>query len=122
MGVRGVRCPRMCTAALILQIGYRHVVDATLQEEACSLASLLVSVTSKGVVTCMRKVGKGSLDPESIFEMLEVSVVLRWALRPGWEHLLPPPPWAHWKFSPFSPLHPSFGGLGAAGIRQMSLS
>ncbi|KAK7806920.1 hypothetical protein U0070_026063, partial [Myodes glareolus] len=32
---------------------------------------LLVSVTSKGVVTCMRKVGKGSLDPESIFEMME---------------------------------------------------
>ncbi|XP_044789733.2 exosome complex component RRP42 isoform X1 [Bubalus bubalis] len=55
----------------LCKIGYRHVVDATLQEEACSLASLLVSVTSKGVVTCMRKVGKGSLDPESIFEMLE---------------------------------------------------
>ena len=36
------------------------------------MASLLVSVTSKGVVTCMRKVGKGSLDPESIFEMMEV--------------------------------------------------
>uniref|UniRef100_A0A4X2M544 Exosome component 7 n=1 Tax=Vombatus ursinus TaxID=29139 RepID=A0A4X2M544_VOMUR len=53
------------------KIGYRHVVDATLQEEACSLASLLVSVTSKGVLTCLRKVGKGSLDPESIFEMME---------------------------------------------------
>lgn len=36
------------------------------------MASLLVSVTSKGVVTCMRKVGKGSLDPESVFEMMEV--------------------------------------------------
>ncbi|KAK2090988.1 Exosome complex component RRP42 [Saguinus oedipus] len=56
----------------LCKIGYRHVVDATLQEEACSLASLLVSVTSKGVVTCLRKVGKGSLDPESIFEMMEV--------------------------------------------------
>ncbi|XP_032017726.1 exosome complex component RRP42 isoform X2 [Hylobates moloch] len=56
----------------LCKIGYRHVVDATLQEEACSLASLLVSVTSKGVVTCMRKVGKGSLDPESIFEMMEM--------------------------------------------------
>ncbi|KAK2492699.1 hypothetical protein MC885_012125 [Smutsia gigantea] len=55
----------------LCKIGYRHVVDATLQEEACSLASLLVSVTSMGVVTCMRKVGKGSLDPESIFEMME---------------------------------------------------
>uniref|UniRef100_F7GH28 Exosome component 7 n=1 Tax=Callithrix jacchus TaxID=9483 RepID=F7GH28_CALJA len=57
----------------LCKIGYRHVVDATLQEEACSLASLLVSVTSKGVVTCLRKVGKGSLDPESIFEMMETS-------------------------------------------------
>lgn len=56
----------------LCKIGYRHVVDATLQEEACSLASLLVSVTSKGVVTCTRKVGKGSLDPESVFEMMEV--------------------------------------------------
>ncbi|XP_062975908.1 exosome complex component RRP42 [Elgaria multicarinata webbii] len=53
------------------KIGYRHVVDATLQEEACSLASLLISVTSRGVLTCMKKVGRGSLDPESIFEMME---------------------------------------------------
>ncbi|NXT02273.1 EXOS7 protein, partial [Jacana jacana] len=53
------------------KIGYRHVVDATLQEEACSLASLLISVTSKGALTSMKKVGKGSLDPESIFEMME---------------------------------------------------
>ncbi|XP_026634701.1 exosome complex component RRP42 isoform X2 [Microtus ochrogaster] len=57
----------------LCKIGCRHVVDATLQEEACSLASLLVSVTSRGVVTCLRKVGKGSLDPESIFEMMESS-------------------------------------------------
>ncbi|XP_063778485.1 exosome complex component RRP42 isoform X1 [Pseudophryne corroboree] len=53
------------------RIGHRHVVDATLQEEACSLANLLISVTSKGTLTCMRKLGKGSLDPESIFEMIE---------------------------------------------------
>ncbi|XP_075683190.1 exosome complex component RRP42 [Rhinoderma darwinii] len=53
------------------RIGHRHVVDATLQEEACSLASLLISVTSEGTLTCMRKIGKGSLDPESIFEMIE---------------------------------------------------
>lgn len=62
---------------LFPQIGYRHVVDATLQEEACSLASFLISVTSQGVITCMKKVGRGSLDPESIFEMMEVSK--RWA-------------------------------------------
>uniref|UniRef100_A0A8B9J3B8 Exosome component 7 n=1 Tax=Amazona collaria TaxID=241587 RepID=A0A8B9J3B8_9PSIT len=54
------------------KIGYRHVVDATLEEEACSLASLLVSVTSKGALTSIKKVGRGSLDPESIFEMMEL--------------------------------------------------
>uniref|UniRef100_A0A8C9F8Z9 Ribosomal RNA-processing protein 42 n=1 Tax=Pavo cristatus TaxID=9049 RepID=A0A8C9F8Z9_PAVCR len=53
------------------KIGYRHVVDATLQEEACCLASLLIAITSKGALTCMKKIGKGSLDPESIFEMME---------------------------------------------------
>uniref|UniRef100_A0A3Q2WWE9 Ribosomal RNA-processing protein 42 n=1 Tax=Haplochromis burtoni TaxID=8153 RepID=A0A3Q2WWE9_HAPBU len=52
-------------------VGHRHVVDATLQEKACSVASLIISVTHKGTITCMRKVGGGSLDPESIFEMTE---------------------------------------------------
>uniref|UniRef100_A0A8C4XBE5 Exosome component 7 n=1 Tax=Erpetoichthys calabaricus TaxID=27687 RepID=A0A8C4XBE5_ERPCA len=55
----------------LCKIGQRHVVDATLQEKACSVASLLVSVTSKGTITCVRKIGGGSLDPESIYEMIE---------------------------------------------------
>lgn len=57
-------------------------MDATLQEEACSLASLLVSVTSKGTLTSVKKVGKGSLDPESIFEMMEVRGYEQFCL--GW--------------------------------------
>lgn len=61
---------------VFLQVGHRHVVDATLQEKACSVASLIISVTHKGTITCMRKVGGGSLDPESIFEMTEVSPAL----------------------------------------------
>lgn len=61
---------------LFLQIGHRHVVDATLQEEACSLASVLVAINIKGTLTCMRKMGKGSLDPECIFEMIEVKTLL----------------------------------------------
>ncbi|KAK1173459.1 exosome complex component RRP42-like [Huso huso] len=55
----------------LCKIGHRHVVDATLQEKACSMASLLVAVTRKGTITCVRKVGGGSLDPESVFEMIE---------------------------------------------------
>lgn len=50
-------------------------MDATLQEKACSVASLLISVTHKGTVTCVRKLGGGSLDPDSIFEMTEVSTL-----------------------------------------------
>ncbi|XP_068603425.1 exosome complex component RRP42 [Brachionichthys hirsutus] len=56
----------------LCKVGHRHVVDATLQEKACSVASLVVAVTQRGAVTCTRKVGGGSLDPESIFEMTEV--------------------------------------------------
>ncbi|XP_072106494.1 exosome complex component RRP42 [Mobula birostris] len=53
------------------KIGHRHVVDATSQEETCCMASLLVSVTNKGTLTCFRKIGGGSLDPASVFEMME---------------------------------------------------
>ncbi|XP_037548734.1 exosome complex component RRP42 [Nematolebias whitei] len=55
----------------LCKVGHRHVVDATLQEKTCSVASLIISVTHKGAVTCARKVGGGSLDPESVFEMTE---------------------------------------------------
>lgn len=96
----------LCALLPSLQIGYRHVVDATLQEEACSLASLLVSVTSKGVVTCMRKVGKGSLEPESIFEMMEVRLRSEAGVGPGWECLRLPAPWVTSWNSPFAPLTP----------------
>lgn len=60
--------------AVVEQVGHRHVVDATLQEKACSVASLIIAVTHRGTVTCVKKVGGGSLDPESIFEMTEVRV------------------------------------------------
>ncbi|XP_055509147.1 exosome complex component RRP42 [Leucoraja erinacea] len=53
------------------KVGHRHVVDATAQEERCSMASVLVSVTHRGTLTCLRKVGVGSLDPASVFEMME---------------------------------------------------
>ncbi|RXM27336.1 Exosome complex component RRP42 [Acipenser ruthenus] len=59
----------------LCKIGHRHVVDATLQEKACSMASLLVAVTRKGTITCVRKVGGGSLDPESVFEMIELKSI-----------------------------------------------
>lgn len=47
-------------------------MDASLQEEACSLAQLLVSVNGDNNICAMQKVGQGALDPDSIFEMTEV--------------------------------------------------
>ncbi|XP_041376062.1 exosome complex component RRP42-like [Gigantopelta aegis] len=53
------------------KIGHSHVVDASQKEEACCLARLLMGVTSNGTVTAMKKEGSGSLDPESIFDMMQ---------------------------------------------------
>lgn len=53
------------------KVGHHHIVDATREEEACTLARLLMGVTSTGAVTTLRKEGSGSLDPDSIFDMLE---------------------------------------------------
>ena len=65
----------------MFQIGHRHVVDASLQEEACSLAQLLVSVNGDNNICAMQKVGPGALDPDSIFEMIEVKMLISIALR-----------------------------------------
>lgn len=46
-------------------------MDASLEEEACSLVQLLVSVNGENNVCAMQKVGQGALDADSIFEMIE---------------------------------------------------
>jgi exosome complex component RRP42 len=43
-----------------------------MEEEACCLATLMMGVTDKGTVTALKKAGSGSLDPESLLEMMEV--------------------------------------------------
>ncbi|KAK0060822.1 exosome complex exonuclease RRP42 [Biomphalaria pfeifferi] len=53
------------------KIGHQHVVDASEKEEACSLAKVMLGITEKGTVTAMKKEGSGSLDSESISEMIE---------------------------------------------------
>ncbi|XP_077870179.1 exosome complex component RRP42-like, partial [Saccoglossus kowalevskii] len=56
----------------VSKIGNQHIVDATMEEEACCLACLMVGVTAKGTICGVRKEGSGSLAPESVFEMMEV--------------------------------------------------
>ena len=65
----------MLSDTFLMQIGHRHVVDANLQEEACCLAQLLVSVNGNNNICAMQKVGPGALDLDSIFEMIEVEIL-----------------------------------------------
>ncbi|KAK3732056.1 hypothetical protein RRG08_026443 [Elysia crispata] len=53
------------------KIGHKHVVDASEKEEECTLARIILGVTEKGTITSMRKEGSGSLDSDSISEMME---------------------------------------------------
>ena len=52
-------------------------MDASPQEETCSLAQLLVSINGDKNICAMQKVGSGALDPDSIFEMIEVGIFIR---------------------------------------------
>lgn len=53
------------------KIGHYHAVDATQKEEACCLARLMVAITASGSVTAMVKEGSGSLDPDSVADMMQ---------------------------------------------------
>jgi len=53
------------------KIGHSHVVDASMQEEACSLARLQVGVTEAGKITAVNKDGCGSLQPASVLSMMK---------------------------------------------------
>ena len=46
-------------------------MDVSLEEEACSLVQLLVSVNGENNICSMQKVGQGALDADSISEMIE---------------------------------------------------
>lgn len=61
-------CPCLVTLS---KIGYFHVVDASQKEEACCLARVIMGITETGLVTALKKEGSGSLDPESVFDMME---------------------------------------------------
>ena len=54
------------------QIGDRYVIDATAEEEVCSDAQLLVAVNESGRITGIQKHGRGGLNPDLTFEMIEV--------------------------------------------------
>ena len=51
------------------KIGHGHVIDATREEEACSLARVVMGVRQDGTLCHVRKAGRGALDPKSVTEM-----------------------------------------------------
>lgn len=66
---------RINTAAIpvtvtLSQIGQAFVVDATVPEEVCSEAALLLAVNSEGAILYTKKVLGGSVDPSRLIDML----------------------------------------------------
>lgn len=57
----------------VSKVGQGHIVDTTLEEEACSMACLVVAVSKEGAIDGMMKKGSASLALESIDNMLETA-------------------------------------------------
>lgn len=55
------------------KVGHSHIVDASMQEETCCLASLVFGIRRDGVITALKKFGSTSLDPASVHEMMEMA-------------------------------------------------
>ena len=54
------------------QIGNHYLVDPTPEEECCSSSGIVVAVSGNKKITAVRKIGSGSLHPESLASMLKV--------------------------------------------------
>jgi len=63
--------PLMVTVS---KIGSQQLVDTTMEEEYCSHAQLILSVSPSKQITYMKQEGKGSLDPLSVMEMIDFGV------------------------------------------------
>lgn len=62
---------------IIMQLcftGTSNVIDTTLEEETCILSRLLLAANSSKKITMMRQEGRGSLDPESVTDMLQLGL------------------------------------------------
>lgn len=55
------------------KIGEHHIVDASSEEEVCTLARLMVGVTANGLITGLRKEDGGSLRMGSIQQMTQTA-------------------------------------------------
>ncbi|KAK7601834.1 hypothetical protein V9T40_009275 [Parthenolecanium corni] len=60
----------------LCKIGEFFVVDPTVEEEACSNGSIVVSVTHKGSITSIFKIGEGSFHRNAICEAIKFAGVI----------------------------------------------
>lgn len=50
------------------------MIDLTIEEETCAKAQLILSVTPNGELTLAKQIGKGSLELDSLTEMITIGV------------------------------------------------
>ncbi|KAF9919042.1 Exosome complex component RRP42 [Lobosporangium transversale] len=62
------------------KIGTRHIVDATLLEELCTEAKLVVAVNRAGEICGLQKNHDGSIEPSLLLEMIQVGKTMGQAL------------------------------------------
>nr|SVE75371.1 EOG090X0CWA [Daphnia dolichocephala] len=55
----------------LMKIGNHFLVDPTPEEECCSSSGVVVAVSGNKKITAVRKIGSGSLHPESLVSMLK---------------------------------------------------
>lgn len=71
--VKPIDASRVPVMVTVNKIGNNFILDATLEEESCVDARLLVAVNHSGQICRLRKYGNGGLDPSLAFEMIEVA-------------------------------------------------
>ena len=64
----------------LTQVGYHHVVDPTVAEEACMSGRFFVTVNQTGNSVAMHKGGQGGVSPASLIEMLKLGKTTALAL------------------------------------------
>ncbi len=58
----------------VCKVGHSLLVDPSPEEEQCQKSSLLVGVAGSGAICLVKQQGKGSLDPDTLADMVGVGV------------------------------------------------
>jgi exosome complex component RRP42 len=56
------------------EIGSKFIVDASIEEECCTVGRVTFGVNKDGSIMCTQKAGKGTVDPTILPEMLKIAL------------------------------------------------